>query len=68
MGTTEELNTQSNTNIFNMDVNDVSTGVMKSSQKRTSYMNKCIRAQKYFFMLSADDTLFNKITNDIFLN
>jgi hypothetical protein len=33
-GTTEERDMQANTNIFKMDVNDMSTGVKKSSQKR----------------------------------
>ena len=68
METTEKLDTQTSTNIFNMDVNDISAGVTKSSRKAICHMNKCFGEVKSFFMLSADDLLCDEITDDIILN
>jgi hypothetical protein len=38
------------------------------TRKSTSYVNKCIPAQKSFFLLSPDDPPYNEIYNDIYLN
>ena len=40
----------------------------KSTRKRMSYANKCIRANKYFFLIDKVDDQFQHISNDLFIN
>jgi hypothetical protein len=39
-----------------------------SMRNRISFVNKCIRAMKSFFLVSSNDILYNEIGDDIFLN
>ena len=47
---------------------DTQTQKSTSTRKRMSYANKCIRANKYFFLIDKIDDNFQDISNELFIN